>query len=86
MPAGAIVRAKNTVTNEEIVLRKSGTEYFELLPYTAARAEGECNVEVDSDIGDASALIPAFGIGAGTGQIPAVENLVATTGLQPSFS
>lgn len=86
VPEGAIVRAKNTVSNEEFVLRKNGTEYFELIPYTAARAEGDWIVEVDSDVGDASALIPAFGIGPGTGQMPAVENLASTAGSQPTFT
>jgi len=86
VPAGAIVRAKNLVTDEEFVLRRDGTEYFELIPYTAARASGDWIIEVDSDVGDASALLPAFGTGAGTGPMPAVENLVATTGLQPSFT
>jgi hypothetical protein len=86
VPAGAIVRARNQVSNEEVVLRKDGTEYFQLLPYTAERAEGDWIVEVDSDVGDASALIPAFGIGPGSGQMPTVENLVATTGAQPSFT
>ncbi len=86
VPEGAIVRAKNQVSNEEFVLRKNGTEYFELLPYTAERAAGDWIVEVDSDVGGASALIPAFGIGPASGRMPTVENLVATTGIQPSFT
>ena len=86
VPAGAIVRARNQVSDEEFVLNRRGTSYSKNLPYTAERAAGDWIVEVDSDVGDASVLLPAFGTGPGTGQMPAVENLVATTGAQPSFT
>ena len=87
VPAGAIVRAENQVSGEQFVLRRSGTEYFEVLPYTADRAAGEWIVEVNSNVGSASALIPAFGIGPGSGQMPTVENLMTTaTEPQPKFT
>jgi hypothetical protein len=86
-PEGAIVRARNQLSGEEIVLRKNGTEYFELLSYTTERAAGDWIVEVNSFVGSASALIPAFGTGSGTGPMPTVENLVTSeTGAQPAFS
>lgn len=88
VPAGAIVRAKNLVSEEEFVLpRSGGIGYFALIPYTTERATGEWIVEVNSDVGSASALIPAFGTGPGTGQVPFVDDLVVTlAGAQPSFT
>jgi hypothetical protein len=87
VPEGAIVRARNLVADEEIVLRRDGVEYYEFVPYSSERASGEWIIEVNSDVGSASALITAFGIGSGTGAMPVVENFVNTsTGAQPAFT
>jgi len=79
VPEGAIVKARNTATNEVVTLRSNGsTGYFSTVPYSAARADGQWVVEVQSNVGNASALIPTFGTGPGTGATPLVQSLQAT--------
>lgn len=86
VPDGAIVRAKNLETEEQFVMRRSGIEFWQILPYTPERAAGEWIVEIDSNVGSASALIPEFGTGPGTGPMPTVDNLASITGAQPQFN
>ena len=56
----------------------AGNSFFRLVPYTADRASGDWLLEVQTNTDSATALLPAFGTGPGTGQIPLVENLQMT--------
>lgn|GEM_PF-1428258 len=79
VPEGAIVKARNTSTNETFVLNPDGpTQFINFVPYTAGRAAGDWIVELQSNVGNASALLPAAGTGLGTGPVPLVQNLQAT--------
>ena len=84
VPEGAIVRAKNLVTEQEVVLRRDGIEFYEFVPYTAETASGDWLIEVNSDVGSASAFVPAFGTGPGTGPMPYVGDFaLESAGAQP---
>lgn len=86
-PANSIVGARNLVTGEVFPLQVDGpVEFFRFIPYSPERAAGDWIIEVDSDVGSASALVPRFGTGPGTGAIPGVTGLTTVPGAQPVFS
>jgi hypothetical protein len=86
-PPGATVGAKNLNTEEIFPLSVDGpVEYFTFVPYSTDRANGDWLIEVESNVGIASALVPAFGTGPGTGAIPGVDNLSIVPGALPVFS
>lgn len=75
-PANAIVTARNTNTNQVFALNPFGTTgYSANIGYTPDFANGDWQVTVESDQGTDFFVLPAFGTGPGTGQIPGVENL-----------
>jgi hypothetical protein len=78
-PDGAVVKARNTNTNEVFDLPPPGsTGFFKRIEYSADRAAGQIVIEVQSPNSSGSALLDAFGTGPGTGVIPGVTNLTAT--------
>ncbi|MDJ0945348.1 MAG: hypothetical protein QNJ30_17910 [Kiloniellales bacterium] len=86
-PAGAIASVRNLETGESFTMLRGGSvRFFRLVPYKTDRAEGTWVVEVSSDVGSAAALLPRFGIGPGTGSIPGVSGLTATSGSQPTLT
>ena len=86
-PASAIVLGKNLATGEIFALNGGASgNYSGTIEYSAARASGDWVVEVKSDVGTATALLPPFGTGPGTGPLPVVSNLSIVPGAEPAFT
>lgn len=89
-PAGALVSARNSVTGEVFALNRFGSRRFSrAVGYTADRATGNWQINVQSDLGTDFFVLPAFGTGPGTGLIPGVNNLAINgdgNGAQRTFS
>ncbi len=86
-PAGALVGSENLNTGDKFFLNPDGpVEFFRFVPYSAFAADGAWRVGVTSDVGSATAFIPKFGLGPGTGRVPGVSNLAIAPGSQPFFS
>ncbi len=89
-PEGALVSARNSNTNEVFALNPSGlTQFLAVVGYTAGRAAGDWQLNVQTSTGTSCFSLPAFGTGPGTQALPGVDNLVISgdgTGANRTFS